>query len=45
MERSKLLEGGATTTYRELYHPYLSWAVLFLVLEVLLRATILRVFP
>lgn len=45
MERSKLLEGGAATTYRELYHPYLLWAAMLLVLELVLRSSLLRVFP
>jgi Ca-activated chloride channel family protein len=45
LERSKLLEGGATATYRERYHELLLWAALVLVLEFLLRATALRVFP
>ena len=45
LERSKLLEGGAATTYRELYHDYLEWAAALLVLEFILRSTLLRVFP
>jgi len=45
LERSKLLEGGATATYREQYHAYLAWAALLLMLELVLRATVLRVFP
>jgi Ca-activated chloride channel family protein len=45
LERSKLLEGGATATYREQYHGYLAWAALLLMLELALRATVLRVFP
>lgn len=45
LERSKLMEGGATATYREKFHELLLWAALLLVLEFLLRATVLRVFP
>ncbi|GMU59747.1 MAG: aerotolerance protein BatA [Myxococcaceae bacterium] len=45
LERSKLLEGGATATYREKFHELLWWAALLLVLEFLLRSTVLRVFP
>jgi Ca-activated chloride channel family protein len=45
LERSKLLEGGAAATYREDFHPWLVAAFLFAALELLLRATILKVFP
>lgn len=45
LERSKLMEGGATATYREKFHELLLWAALLLVLEFVLRATVLRVFP
>jgi Ca-activated chloride channel family protein len=45
LERSKLMEGGASATYRENYHPYLLLAFGLAALELLLRATILRVFP
>lgn len=45
LERSKLMEGGATATYREKFHELLLWAALLLVLEFALRATVLRVFP
>jgi len=45
LERSKLMEGGATATYREKFHELLWWAALLLVLEFVLRSTVLRVFP
>jgi Ca-activated chloride channel family protein len=45
LERSRLIEGGAMATYRELYHPFLLLAAFLLVLEFLLRSTVLRVFP
>ncbi|MEW5743738.1 MAG: VWA domain-containing protein [Myxococcota bacterium] len=45
LERSKLMEGGATATYRERFHALLWWAALVLVLEFVLRSTVLRVFP
>ncbi|WP_422723951.1 vWA domain-containing protein [Hyalangium rubrum] len=45
LERSKLMEGGASATYREDYHPYLLLAFALAALELFLRATILRVFP
>ncbi len=45
LERSKLMEGGATATYREHFHVFLLAAVLCLVLEFLLKSTLLRVFP
>lgn len=45
LERSKLLEGGATTNYQELYHDYLAAAALLLALELVLRTTWLRVSP
>ncbi len=45
LERSKILEGGAITNYRELFHPYLLWAFTLLVLELLLKSTVLKVFP
>lgn len=45
LERSKLMEGGATANYREDYHPYLLLAFGLAALELLLRATFLRVFP
>jgi len=45
MERSKLMEGGASATYRENFHPYLLLAFGLATLELLLRSTLLRVFP
>ena len=45
LERSKLMEGGASANYREDYHSYLLLAFGLAALELLLRASILRVFP
>ncbi|WP_309888452.1 VWA domain-containing protein [Archangium sp.] len=45
LERTKLMDGGATATYREDFHPLLVWAFLLLAAELLLRATLFRVFP
>jgi len=45
MERSKILEGGAMTNYRERFHEFLVWAFALASLELLLRATFLRIFP
>lgn len=45
LERSKLMEGGASATYREDFHQYLLLAFGLAALELLLRATFLRVFP
>jgi Ca-activated chloride channel family protein len=45
LERSKLMEGGASATYREDFHPYLLLAFGLAALELLLRSTFLRVFP
>jgi len=45
LERSKLMEGGATANHREDYHPYLLLAFGLAALELLLRSTFLRVFP
>jgi len=45
LERSKLMEGGASATYREEYHPFLLAAFGLAALELLLRASFLRVFP
>ncbi len=45
MERSKLLEGGAMANYREYFPPFLLIAFIAAALELLLRATLLRVFP
>ena len=45
LERSKLLDGGANATYREDFHDYLLAAFVLAALELLLRATLLKVFP
>jgi Ca-activated chloride channel homolog len=45
LERSKLLEGGATATWRERYHEPLALAALLLAMELLLSLTVLRIFP
>jgi len=45
MERSKLLEGGASAVYREAFHPFLVAAFALFALELLLRSTLLRVLP
>lgn len=45
LERSKILEGGATATYRENFHIYLLLAFALLAFDMLLRTTVLRVFP
>ncbi|CAM4172942.1 vWA domain-containing protein [Corallococcus exiguus] len=45
LERSKLMEGGASATYKENFHPFLLVAFGLAALELLLRATVLRVFP
>ncbi len=45
LERSKILEGGAMTNYRERFHEFLVWAFALASLELLLRATFLRIFP
>jgi len=45
MERSKLLEGGASANYREAFHPFLFAAFALAALDLLLRATLLRVYP
>jgi Ca-activated chloride channel family protein len=45
LERSKLLEGGASATYREDFHDWLLAAFVLVALELLLRATVLKVFP
>ena len=44
-ERSRLLEGGASANYREDFQPWLLWAFALGALELLLRFTVLRVFP
>jgi Ca-activated chloride channel family protein len=45
LERSKLLDGGATATYREDFHDWLVAAFILAALEMLLRVTLLKVFP
>lgn len=45
LERSKIMEGGASANYREDYHPWLLGAFALAALELLLRNTWLRVFP
>lgn len=45
LERTKIMDGGATATFREDFHPLLVWAFALLAFELLLRATLLRVFP
>jgi Ca-activated chloride channel homolog len=45
LERSKLMEGGASATYKENFHPFLLAAFALAALELLLRITFLRVFP
>jgi Ca-activated chloride channel family protein len=45
LERSKLVEGGVATNYRERFHEFLLWAFGLAALEFLLRATVFRVFP
>jgi Ca-activated chloride channel homolog len=45
LERSKLMEGGASANYSEEFHPWLLAAFALAALELLLRATLLRVFP
>ena len=45
LERSKLMEGGATTQYQERYHGFLLWAFALIGLEWVLRSTALRVTP
>jgi Ca-activated chloride channel family protein len=45
MEKSKLVEGGAASTYKEEFHFFLFCACLALVLDLVLSATWLRVFP
>lgn len=45
LERSKLLEGGASATYREDFHSYLLAAFVLAALELLLRTTWLRLYP
>ena len=45
LDKSKLLEGGASANYREEFPPFLLLAFLCAGLELLLRSTLLRVFP
>ena len=45
LERSKLMEGGASANYREDFFPYLLLAFGLVVLELLLRTTFLRISP
>jgi Ca-activated chloride channel family protein len=45
LERSKLMEGGASANYREDYHLLLLVAFGLAALELFLRSTFLRVFP
>ena len=45
LERSKLMEGGATSHWEEEYVPFLLAGFVFAALELLLRVTVLRVFP
>lgn len=45
MEKSKIVEGGASSTYKEDFHDFLLLGMLALFLEIVLSATLLRVFP
>ena len=45
LERSKLLEGGASAVYREAFHPFLLAAFAFAALDLILRSTLFRVLP
>lgn len=45
MERSKVLEGGVMTNYRERFQQLLLWAFGLAWLELFLRSTWLRIFP
>ncbi len=45
LERSRIMEGGATANYKEDFHDYLLWGFLLLLLELLGRFTVLRVGP
>jgi len=45
MERTRLVDGGASATYRETYHPFLLGAFLFALLQMVLSSTLLRVLP
>jgi Ca-activated chloride channel family protein len=45
LERSKIMEGGAAANYKELYFEPLRWAFALILVELLLKITVLRVFP
>lgn len=45
LERSKLMEGGASATYEEHFAPFLLAALLLAAAEMLARVTFLKVFP
>lgn len=45
LERSKLMDGGAMQNVTEFFHPFLFFAFICAALELLLRATLLRIFP
>lgn len=45
LERSKLMDGGAMQNVDEYFHPFLALAFLCAALELLLRFTVLRIFP
>ena len=45
LDKSKLLEGGASANYKEEFPPFLLAAFLCAAAELLLRSTVLRVFP
>jgi Ca-activated chloride channel family protein len=45
LDKSKLLEGGASANYHEEFPPFLLAAFLCAALELFLRSTVLRVFP
>lgn len=45
LEKSKLIEGGATAHYTEGFWPFLAFAFVLAAAELLLRATWLKVFP
>jgi Ca-activated chloride channel family protein len=45
LERSRILEGGATAIYREDFHDFLLWGFALLLLELLARFTLFRVGP
>ncbi|MFL5321167.1 MAG: vWA domain-containing protein [Myxococcaceae bacterium] len=45
LERSKLMDGGTIQNVVEYFHPFLALAFLCAAVELLLRATVLKVFP